>query len=347
MTEMTLAVRNNARQYLEIALPPGTTNVWSAFVAGQPVRPCVRAGKLLLPMERSSGDTPVTVEVTYVGSAHFPKGRGEVALESPALDVPLKDAHWELYLPPDYTYAGFAGSMQRAVAPVVAQAATPVVRSYGLSDYRQEESQKEIAKKKDSDTILSNARRQLAAGDLSGANNSFNMARGKGDIQDRAEFKHLASDIKQGQVNQLIVANGGQVWGMQGGAQSALQTGGTSVLSSGANNYSGGTLSAAPVQQQAAQLRYDEAAAEQQVAKVQAAQEVTVAKTVPLRLNLPKRGVYLAFAQVLQTEPGKPMTIRFHARNDHAADLPVQIAAGVAGLVALWLVVTWTLRKRN
>ena len=55
MTEMALQVRNNARQYLEITLPPGA-EVWCAFVAGQPVRPSRRNGKLLLPMERSSGD---------------------------------------------------------------------------------------------------------------------------------------------------------------------------------------------------------------------------------------------------------------------------------------------------
>jgi hypothetical protein len=63
MTEMSLAVRNNARQYLEIALPEGA-QVWSVFVAGQPVRPSRRDGKLLLPMERSSGDATVPVEVT-------------------------------------------------------------------------------------------------------------------------------------------------------------------------------------------------------------------------------------------------------------------------------------------
>jgi len=367
MTEMTLAVRNNARQYLEIALPPGTTNVWSAFVAGQPVRPCVRAGKLLVPMERRSGDTPVTVEVTYVGSEHFPRGRGGVSLASPALDVPLKDAHWELYLPPDYTYGEFAGSMQRAAAAVggrstmtvtvngqaapvsnVAQADAPVVRSYALSDYRQEESKKEEAKDKETETILYNARQQLAVGDLAGANTYVNMARGKGNAQGKAEFKRLEKDIKHGQANQLIVLNG--LLGMQQGQVSAQSVGGTWQSGGQINTDDKGAGNAAVPQKlinQAYQPRYDEDAAEQQVTKVQAAQEVTVAKTVPLRLNLPKRGVYLTFTQVLQTEPGKPMTVDFRASNDRAASLPVQIAVGVVGLAALWLVVKLVLRKQN
>ncbi len=52
MTEMALSVRNNGRQFLEVALPAGA-NVWSAFVAGQPVRPSLRVGKLLLPIQQS------------------------------------------------------------------------------------------------------------------------------------------------------------------------------------------------------------------------------------------------------------------------------------------------------
>ena len=38
MTEMSLSIKNNGRQFLEIELPP-SAKVWSAFVAGQPVRP--------------------------------------------------------------------------------------------------------------------------------------------------------------------------------------------------------------------------------------------------------------------------------------------------------------------
>jgi hypothetical protein len=49
MTELSLSIRNNGRQHLEIELPDKTT-VWSAFVAGEPVRPSVREGKLLLPL---------------------------------------------------------------------------------------------------------------------------------------------------------------------------------------------------------------------------------------------------------------------------------------------------------
>ena len=93
MTEMSLSVRNNGRQFLEVILPAGA-NLWSAFVAGQPVRPGLRDGKLLLPIQQpGADDSAVSVELTYVDSSPFPRGRGKPGIRpSPQFDVPLKNA---------------------------------------------------------------------------------------------------------------------------------------------------------------------------------------------------------------------------------------------------------------
>src|SRR5207247_11097600 len=92
MTEMTLAIRNNGLQHLEIELPPNT-KVWSAFVAGQPVRPSQSNGKLMLPLEPSGADdASVLLGVTYIGQDRFPRTKGEVRLLSPKLGAPLKNA---------------------------------------------------------------------------------------------------------------------------------------------------------------------------------------------------------------------------------------------------------------
>src|SRR5439155_8972104 len=145
MTEMTLSVRNTGRQHLEVALPAGAT-VWSVFVAGQPVRPSVREGKLLLPLEHSTGDdAPVAIELTYVGKNQFPQKRGAVELISPQLDVPLKSARWELFLPPDYHYSDFRRTMARELAVAASEAS-----SFSLFDYSQRESRNkaELAKER-------------------------------------------------------------------------------------------------------------------------------------------------------------------------------------------------------
>jgi hypothetical protein len=87
-------------------------------------------GKLLLPLERSGADdAPVTVELTYVWTNSFPRVRGQMGFISPKLNVPLKNARWELFLPPDYDYRDFTGSMAREVA------AKPSLLNFSLSEY--------------------------------------------------------------------------------------------------------------------------------------------------------------------------------------------------------------------
>lgn len=86
------AVRNNQRAFLALTLPTGAT-LWSAAVAGRPLRPGVSpAGALLLPLEkgRSGGDTPTfAVELTYVQRAGAWQDKGRTALALPAVDLPI------------------------------------------------------------------------------------------------------------------------------------------------------------------------------------------------------------------------------------------------------------------
>ena len=179
MTEMSLSVRNNGLQHLEIELPAGA-QVWSAFVGGQPVRPAKREGKLLVPLENSmmDPDAPVSIELTYVGQEKFPTGQGKVSLASPKFDVPLKNARWDLYLPPDYDYAGFGGSMTHIVETA------PLVQAYSLAEYRVQEAEKKASRKAAFKVAVSNAQKQLAEGDLRSFNNSFSQIQADSGIED-------------------------------------------------------------------------------------------------------------------------------------------------------------------
>ncbi|HEY2952551.1 MAG TPA: hypothetical protein VGK40_08215, partial [Verrucomicrobiae bacterium] len=302
MTEMTLGIRNNGKQHLEIELPPRTV-VWSAFVGGQPVRLSQNAGKLLLPLERSSGDeTPVTVELTYIGQDKFPKTKGVVRLLSPKLDVPLKNARWELYLPPDYDYTKFEGSMIHEAD------AAPVVQVYSSTVYSRQEETKKSVKKAELKNFLGNARSYLASGKLSGANNDLNQAlRFKdvdGDGVTKQELEGLKRDLGRAQSSNLI--NAQRAWTYD----NASKYGGTS----GAQP-AGGKGGGQQAQQAAELVAYDAEAAEQQWSALCRAQEVSVAKVQPLRANLPTRGLRHSFAQILQTEVNKPMTILLTATN--------------------------------
>ena len=328
MTEMSLTVRNNGRQFLEIELPPNA-KVWSAFVAGQPVRPSSRDGKLLLPIE-SSGDGDMTVELTYVGTNTFPRSKGSVGFASPKFDVPLKNARWEIYLPPDYAYQNFEGTMTRAIA------ATPEIASssFSLLDYsRMEQTGKEAAKQ-ELRRDVSEARRQLAGGNVRVATENFNRAKAKfpADKDTGDVVKKLESDLKSAQASNLI------------NAQNDFSFRNNGAVAAGTD---------LPAQKATFGLNYnyDSESAQQQWSKLQAAQEIVTAKVQPLRVNLPVRGQHFAFTQVLQTEGGRPMTIQLFAASTKAVSWPMRgLMAGGAFLV-LWALVAvlsrLTLRADN
>jgi len=107
LVQARYAVRNNQRNFVKITLPPGAT-LWSAALAGQPVRPG-RApdGSLLLPLEKSkagagSADDPpeFAVEIVYLtpGTTWNDKGKARIAL--PALDLPVSRTGLQVYYPP-------------------------------------------------------------------------------------------------------------------------------------------------------------------------------------------------------------------------------------------------------
>ena len=320
MTELALQVRNNGRQFLELALPKGA-QVWSAFVAGEAVRPTKRGDKVLLPLERSDTAEAFGVTLTYIHAEKFPPTKGTMELVSPALDVPLRRAGWELYLPPDYGYAKFTGTMTPG-APGV----PPTLVTFSTGLYTEEENRKTVARRREFTRSLGKARGELATGNVKGANIFYSQAKKSGLKDEQTdEVARLGQQLRQVQARSLIDAQ-----------QAAL-----------ANNLDFLGLSA--VQQAAEQppaAQYDAQAAERQWDKLQQAQEVAAMKARPLHVNLPTSGLRYSFSQVLQTELNKPMRIRFTATGAGLPNWPLRVGLGVAGFLALWAAVAALTRRR-
>jgi hypothetical protein len=103
LVQSRFAVRNNQRSFLKLNLPP-TAVLWSASVAGRPIRPGRGPdGSLLLPLEksRSGGDAPAfIVEVSYLdrAAAWIDRGRARVSLV--AVDLPISKSHLLIHHPP-------------------------------------------------------------------------------------------------------------------------------------------------------------------------------------------------------------------------------------------------------
>jgi hypothetical protein len=101
------AVRNNQRAFLALTLPAGAT-LWSAAVAGRPLRPGLSpSGALLLPLEKGrGGETPTfAVEVTYVNRSTAWQEKGRAVLALPAADLPIARTGVALHHSPRYRVA--------------------------------------------------------------------------------------------------------------------------------------------------------------------------------------------------------------------------------------------------
>jgi len=103
LVQARYAVRNNQRNFVKVTLPQGAT-LWSASLAGRPVRPGQGPeGSLLLPLEksRSGEEAPeFALEIVYFspGAAWSDKGKSHLAL--PALDLPISRTGLLVHYPP-------------------------------------------------------------------------------------------------------------------------------------------------------------------------------------------------------------------------------------------------------
>ena len=105
LVEGRYAVRNNQRSFLKVTMPPGAT-LWSARLAGRPIRPGVAGGDaVLLPLEKGRvGEEAPTfvVELVYLQHASSWAEKGAATLTLPALDLPVSRTGLKLHYSPRF-----------------------------------------------------------------------------------------------------------------------------------------------------------------------------------------------------------------------------------------------------
>jgi len=115
LVEARYAIRNNQRNFLKVTLPAGAA-IWSASLAGNPVRPGQATdGSLLLPLEkaRAGEEAPVfAVEIFYLVRETTWTDKGKATLALPALDLPISRTGVLLYHPPLYKLAADPGAFR-------------------------------------------------------------------------------------------------------------------------------------------------------------------------------------------------------------------------------------------
>jgi hypothetical protein len=115
LVQARYAVRNNQRNFVKITLPAGAT-VWSASLAGRPMRPGQSPdGSLLLPLEKSKGgeDAPAfEIEILYLTKAKAWAEKGHEKVTLPALDLPISRTGMLLYYPPAFKVSAEPGTFR-------------------------------------------------------------------------------------------------------------------------------------------------------------------------------------------------------------------------------------------
>jgi hypothetical protein len=141
LVQVRLAVRNNQRSFLKVALPPGAS-VWSSSIAGRAVRAGQSPdGALLfpLPKSRAGEEAPVfAVELLYLSRAAVWESKGKAAFLLPNLDLPVSRTGVVLYYPPAYRVASGAGAFrtqeyEASTSPVLIAAASAAPESAGAN----------------------------------------------------------------------------------------------------------------------------------------------------------------------------------------------------------------------
>jgi hypothetical protein len=120
MVRARYGVRNNQRSFLAVSLPPDAT-LWSASLAGRPVRPGVDAnGALLLPLQkgRANEEAPAfAIELVYLQRAPQWREKGNARLALPAVDLPVSRTGVTIYHSPRYAIEAKPGSFRPTADP--------------------------------------------------------------------------------------------------------------------------------------------------------------------------------------------------------------------------------------
>lgn len=111
LTEISLRVRNHAKPFLKLELPPGV-QLLSAEVEGERVRPVEGADGSRIPLLRPGLDSSQAYNVSFVyynSGARFGK-RGAYDMDLPKLDIPINLLTWEVSLPERLEVKQFGGN---------------------------------------------------------------------------------------------------------------------------------------------------------------------------------------------------------------------------------------------
>jgi hypothetical protein len=114
---LTYTVRNTWKQFMEVTLPKDA-ELWGTYVGGKSVKPTKNEKeKILIPLNRSQssegGLAPFDVELIYFQKAEKFRWFGIKKSSFAIPDLMMSRVIWSIYLPFDYSFVHFGGTMEK------------------------------------------------------------------------------------------------------------------------------------------------------------------------------------------------------------------------------------------
>ncbi|MCP4347656.1 MAG: hypothetical protein GY795_19295 [Desulfobacterales bacterium] len=111
MTKAVYHIKNNQAQFLRLRLPENS-KLLSAFLKGQEVQPALDKDYLLIPIEKSAGNS-FPIEIAFLTRADPFGILGMRSIHLPENKLPIGELVWRLYTPDDYQIMYFGGNTDR------------------------------------------------------------------------------------------------------------------------------------------------------------------------------------------------------------------------------------------
>jgi competence protein ComGC len=320
LNELVLSMQNNGLNGFELNLPTNSV-LWSVTVADRAVTVKNKNNVLIIPLiGASSRGQSFEVHIVYSAQIKFPHQKGFVELISPAFNLPFKDALWTIYLPAGWAYDKFSGTMTLASVGVTSKSKSKTEGLFSEAQYYLEQysikSAFETKMKKD----ISIARKSLEAGDFKNAVDTFSQVQSQAiKAKDQEQLKIIGSQIRKIQSSNLLAAQ--------------------EEFASKGSNLSVSEEAESPF------LQRDLQVAEQQLDKLQQAQQISEVSIRPLKVTIPKAGVPVQFVRSMQPEVKKPLIVKFLATENTSPRWGQRILIVVASFVILFIVATVLLRS--
>ncbi len=330
ITSVQMDLRVGAKRNLAVRLPMGAS-IWALMVNRRAVAPSLDGDRLAIPIAQSgAGELPVAVEFIYALPAMSPMTTPQQIFQGPQFDVPLKDVEWVFYVPADFKYTHFEGTMN---------VNRELVQNARFSLYNAASYQAELAKNmadenriavglQDRGRELAQQGRQWDAKQAleSAYNYSFNDAALNEDA--RVQLHRLSQQ-------QAIVGLKSRRAYLRPQSGSGTATPGTADAQD-----AGDRFSLSDAEREISSLdRFDSENLERITARIIAAQDAAAGLAVPLTVNLPARGRVLQFTRPLQVKPDSEMTVSFEAKRNMPAEVTSAAMSGGVLFIAMLIVI--------